>query len=525
MTVSASALRADSTGNGVGLNHPYDWKINAKEELKVIKVTIATLAEEELTVDSDYTVTGVGADGGGNVVIDPALSALYKLVIIPNLDYKQDADFTNQNSVPPEEVESALDKISRQIKQIAEVLTRTVTVSAGNTGGVDDYLADVQAERVLAETARTGAETAETDAETAKSGAETARDEVVAIKASMQWGSGIVTVTNADSPITAVMGRLYLVDTSGGAVIINLPAISSDGTIGAQKTTPDANTITINRNGTDTISGGTSSTEISNNGEQRTLSADNEVSPKNWAMGISGTTGGNFTVDEFDAGVDFTAGSSTTITLSSAPGSKNNVDINFDGYPQQKSEYEVSGVTVTFDEAIPTGTTKIEAKIGRSSEINVPGDLTVSFGKIATNAIASQAEAEAGTATNKLMTPERVKQAIDALTPTPSIPLISWAHLSLSGGVATLNASSNVASLVRNGTGDFTLTWDTDYDSAFYAVSGMANYVTSIGNDEGSVSIISLAAGSARFQATDTHNTNDNTDYTEITIMAIGVSA
>lgn len=133
MTTTANPLRADSTGNGVGLNHPYTWKINAKTELLVTKVTDATGAEQTLTVDVDYTVTGIGSESGGNVVINPALPSGFSLVITPNVQYKQDADFTNQNSVPPAEVESALDKLSVQIKQMAEIQTRTVTVKVGLT--------------------------------------------------------------------------------------------------------------------------------------------------------------------------------------------------------------------------------------------------------------------------------------------------------------------------------------------------------------------------------------------------------
>lgn len=133
MTTAATALRAESTGNGVGLNHPYDWKIDAKTELLVTKITDATGAEETLVVDTDYTVTNVGVDGGGNVVIDPALPSGYSLVIIPNVDYSQTADFTNQNSIPPEEVESALDRLSIQIKAIVEQITRIVTLPIGSS--------------------------------------------------------------------------------------------------------------------------------------------------------------------------------------------------------------------------------------------------------------------------------------------------------------------------------------------------------------------------------------------------------
>lgn len=49
------------------------------------------------------------------------------------------------------------------------------------------------------------------------------------------------------------------------------------------------------------------------------------------------------------------------------------------------------------------------------------GSGVIAFDRLAAAAIASQAEAVAGTATNKLMTPQRVAQAIDALLP-PSIP-------------------------------------------------------------------------------------------------------
>ena len=49
------------------------------------------------------------------------------------------------------------------------------------------------------------------------------------------------------------------------------------------------------------------------------------------------------------------------------------------------------------------------------------GSGVIAFDRLAASAIASQAEAVAGTATNKLMTPQRVAQAIDALLP-PSIP-------------------------------------------------------------------------------------------------------
>lgn len=82
-------------------------------------------------------------------------------------------------------------------------------------------------------------------------------------------------MTNSMSPYTAVIGTQRLaVNTSGGAVTVNLPAASAalgnDWTI--MKTTGDANAVTINRNGADTIQGDTSET-LSNQYESLVLSA------------------------------------------------------------------------------------------------------------------------------------------------------------------------------------------------------------------------------------------------------------
>ena len=67
------------------------------------------------------------------------------------------------------------------------------------------------------------------------------------------------------------------------------------------------------------------------------------------------------TVDVFTAGGAFTAGSSTTVTLTADPGTENAVIISFDGIVQHHDTFSQSGTTITFDAAIPTGVAKVEA--------------------------------------------------------------------------------------------------------------------------------------------------------------------
>jgi hypothetical protein len=99
--------------------------------------------------------------------------------------------------------------------------------------------------------------------------------------------------------------------------------------------------------------------------------------------------------------------------------------------------------------------------------------------------IASQAEAEAGTATDKLMTPERTKQAIDgqvgvanaapvktALNATGSAPIFAcraWVNFNGTGTVA-IRASGNVSSITDNGTGDYTVNFTTAMPDTNYSV-------------------------------------------------------
>ena len=49
------------------------------------------------------------------------------------------------------------------------------------------------------------------------------------------------------------------------------------------------------------------------------------------------------TIDNFAAGVGFTAGSSTTVTLTSTPASENSLLVSMDGVTQHHNTYAVSG--------------------------------------------------------------------------------------------------------------------------------------------------------------------------------------
>lgn len=86
------------------------------------------------------------------------------------------------------------------------------------------------------------------------------------------------------------------------------------------------------------------------------------------------------------SGVDFLPGA-TTVTLPRAPGSKGNLELNFDGSVQEFAEWNVSDVTVTFTAPIPAYITKIWGYIGTTLSTQIPpadsvGDTQLTWGTV-----------------------------------------------------------------------------------------------------------------------------------------------
>jgi hypothetical protein len=176
-------------------------------------------------------------------------------------------------------------------------------------------------------------------------------------------------------------GDLIRVTTTSGAITITLPLIStvSDGfKVAVVKWTSDANVVNIARSGSNTINGATSA-QIGSQYSQIIFVADFETNT--WFASQSGLGATNVNVDNFSGN-----GSTTAFTLSSDPSSKNNTYVSISGVYQAKSTYSVSGTTLTFSTAPPTGTSNIEVVYGTPLAIGTPSDGTVTAAKMATGA-------------------------------------------------------------------------------------------------------------------------------------------
>jgi hypothetical protein len=91
-------------------------------------------------------------------------------------------------------------------------------------------------------------------------------------------------------------------------------------------------------------------------------------------------------------------GSDVTLALSIAPVSENNTQVFIDGVYQNKDTYSISGTTLTFSTAPPTGSA-VEVMTMTQTEVNVPVDGTITSAKLSGDLVTPSNLTVTGTAT------------------------------------------------------------------------------------------------------------------------------
>src|SRR5210317_135611 len=226
-----------------------------------------------------------------------------------------------------------------------------------------------------------------------------------------------------------------------------------------------------------------------------TLSFD--TAPVNGTKVIAYTIGGvvmgkTMVVDTLDGD-----GSTTAFTLSMDPVQEENTQVYVGGVYQPKGTYSLSGTTLTFSEAPPTGTDNIEVNISQVTTLTEVGANSVSSTAIAANAVGS-----AEIAANSVDSSELVTGSIDTIhigddqVTNAKLAVNSVSAVELAGnsvtstqiaanqvGISELNVSdgTNGQVLSTNGTGTLSFTTisettiNNNADNRIITGSGTAN--------------------------------------------------
>ncbi len=138
MTVNASTRRAGPfAGTGVIVAYPFDFKVFAASDLRVVRAVIATGVTTDLTLDSDYSValnSDQDADPGGTVShlvagVATALPVTDTLTIAGNLPYTQPTDITNLGGFYPQVVEDGFDRVTMLVQQNNDAVERSLQLN------------------------------------------------------------------------------------------------------------------------------------------------------------------------------------------------------------------------------------------------------------------------------------------------------------------------------------------------------------------------------------------------------------
>lgn len=109
-----------STANGVTTVFPYTFEIATKNDIEVLVGTTVK------TVDVDYTVSGVGDSGGGNITFVSAPANNSVVTRLRKQPAIQSSTYTANEGFPHSRVEADYDKIWMAIQQMREQLHRAM---------------------------------------------------------------------------------------------------------------------------------------------------------------------------------------------------------------------------------------------------------------------------------------------------------------------------------------------------------------------------------------------------------------
>ena len=122
MTVTSPIARNTYAGSGTTGPFAYNFKIFDASQMKVT-TTDPSGNQTVLVLDTDYTVSGVGASIGGSVTLTVALALNWTLTLQRNVLLEQLTDVRDQGRFFPSTFEDALDYQMMALQQIADLLS------------------------------------------------------------------------------------------------------------------------------------------------------------------------------------------------------------------------------------------------------------------------------------------------------------------------------------------------------------------------------------------------------------------
>ncbi len=142
MTVSTTSGRASYTGNGVTTAFAVTFEFDAAADLDVYQADVLK------TLTTHYTVSGgSGSTGTVTFLVAPANGEV--VVLVDNPDVTQLTDYTPNDPFPAESHEAALDKLTRIVRRLSTLVSRSMTLADSNVTTASTTLPSPAANNLL----------------------------------------------------------------------------------------------------------------------------------------------------------------------------------------------------------------------------------------------------------------------------------------------------------------------------------------------------------------------------------------
>jgi hypothetical protein len=453
MTTPSTARKAGPfTGNGSTSSWPFTFKVFADGDIKVTKADAAGV-ETVLVLGTNYTVSlNANQETSPGGTVSYLLPSGHKLTITGDLDYDQSYDIPAGGNFNPVALENQLDRMVMQTQQLAEEMARAVKVPVTDdaTGQLSQDLADGilalspivdDIEIVAGDINAVENVSVHIAAVSAVGGSIASVNTVAGIAANVTAVAGnaanINTVAGVSANVTTVAGiAANVTSVAGNASNINTVAGVSASVSTVAGISGNVSTVAgISGNVTAVAGNSANINTVAGAAADIGIVADNLVDVSTFADLYQGAKSSNPSVRNdstalqygdlyyntvndklrvYSAGgwsdaatpspVTITPqlfsgnGSTTTFTLSATPATEASCDVYVGGVHQVVDvDYNISGTSLVFTSAPPSGTNNIEVKILSAYASGVPENGSVTTPKLADGAV-TRAKMAAGAA-------------------------------------------------------------------------------------------------------------------------------
>jgi len=132
MSIANENNRVSLLATGGQTVFPYDFKIEAEDEILVYQIPTTSTPHDAtnlLTLTTDYTLSGIGDDAGGNITLVSGATLNDRIIAIRAIDLDQ-PDSYNTGEDNAENYEASIDRLVMRIQKLEEIISRCAKYGA-----------------------------------------------------------------------------------------------------------------------------------------------------------------------------------------------------------------------------------------------------------------------------------------------------------------------------------------------------------------------------------------------------------